>query len=73
MSQRLDRKLSVRERVVLNLHLFVCKWCLDYARQLSFLRDTVRTEAKRLEEEPADNSGLPMAAKERMKRSLTSR
>jgi hypothetical protein len=66
MSQQLDRKISIRQRITLNLHLFVCKWCLDYAKQLSFMRDAVRIEAKQINE-----NSLSSDAKERMKRSLS--
>jgi hypothetical protein len=66
MSQQLDRKISIRQRIALNLHLFVCKWCLDYSKQLSFMRDAVRIEANRINE-----NSLSSEAKERMKRSLT--
>ena len=73
MSRQLDQKLSIRERIVLNLHLFVCKWCLDYAKQLSFLRETVRTETKNIDAQETAGAGLSEEAKERMKRALTSR
>src|SRR5262245_48918218 len=72
ISQQLDRKISLRQRITLNLHLFVCKWCLDYAKQLSFLRDAVRIEANRFDNsEMKDEHTLSSDAKKRMKRSLT--
>ena len=71
MSQQLDRKISLRDRIKLNLHLFVCKWCVDYAKQLSFLRDTVRIQANKFDNsEMTDEHSLSSDAKERMKRSL---
>jgi len=72
ISQQLDHKISLRQRITLNLHLFVCKWCLDYAKQLSFLRNAVRIEADRIDNaEIATEHSLSSDAKERMKRSLT--
>ena len=71
ISQRLDRKISVHQWITLNVHLFVCKWCLDYARQLSFMRDAVRIEADRIDSpEMKDKDSLSSDAKERMKRFL---
>jgi Putative zinc-finger len=71
ISQRLDRKLPLRERIVLNLHLFACKWCLNYARQLTFLRDTFRAQAKEVDrEEISRDVYLSADAKERIKESL---
>lgn len=39
-SQRLDRDLTQREKISLNMHLFVCNMCKQYAKQLEFLRQT---------------------------------
>jgi hypothetical protein len=37
-SAALDRKLTVRERLGLGVHLLVCKWCRCYGKQIKFLR-----------------------------------
>lgn len=37
VSQGLDRKLGLSQRLGLGLHLVICHWCRDYARQLRFL------------------------------------
>ena len=42
VSQGLDRRLGVLERVSLRLHLFVCDGCSRVARQLPFLRKALR-------------------------------
>ena len=36
-SEALDRKLSFAERIGLRIHLFLCKWCRRYAKQVKFL------------------------------------
>jgi hypothetical protein len=72
ISQQLDGKIKVRQWIVLNLHLFVCKWCVDYAKQLSFLRKAVRIEADQINyPDITDEHSLSSEAKDRMKRSLT--
>ncbi len=37
VSEGLERKLSVPQRLGLTLHQFICHRCRDYARQLRFL------------------------------------
>ncbi len=36
-SQQLDRELGLRQRLGLKLHLLICRYCRNYARQLAFL------------------------------------
>jgi hypothetical protein len=38
MSESLDRRLSLGERVTLNLHLHICIWCVRYMEQIRSLR-----------------------------------
>ena len=42
MSQSMERPLSLRERVLLKLHLWVCVWCVWYLEQLRLMRETLR-------------------------------
>jgi hypothetical protein len=42
LSESLDRRLSLRERLELRLHLFVCAWCARYLEQIKFLRSAIR-------------------------------
>ena len=69
-SLALDYKLSLRQRLGLRLHLFLCKWCGRYGEQLRFLRRAAREHPERL----AD-SGPPKLSNEaraRIKHSLRS-
>jgi hypothetical protein len=72
MSESMERRLSLSERVNVKLHLWVCLWCVWYIEHLQLLRTTIRTRA---EQEPnLDSSSLPSlssAARERMKQSLS--
>ncbi len=68
ISQSLERPLSLRERVVLKTHLFVCAWCDWYLRQLHLLRNTLRA-APDTDKSPAAPA-LSTEARERLKRAL---
>ncbi|TAK83523.1 MAG: zf-HC2 domain-containing protein [Betaproteobacteria bacterium] len=41
LSDRLDRKLSLRERISLRIHLAMCTGCSRVERQLEFLREAL--------------------------------
>lgn len=42
VSQGLDRRLSLGERVRLRVHLAICEGCTNFKRQMDFLRLAVR-------------------------------
>jgi len=42
MSESLERRLSIREWLVLRLHLLVCAWCARYLKQIKFFRIVLR-------------------------------
>ncbi len=64
-SERLDRKLSVRERLAFRFHLMMCRTCTRYARQLRFVTTAVAAQQSR---EPGStrDDGLPEAARARI-------
>jgi predicted anti-sigma-YlaC factor YlaD len=49
LSEAQERKLELGERVSLQLHLAVCKWCRDFEGQVGFLRESMRSYARRPE------------------------
>jgi len=55
LSQGLDRKLSLSERIKLKFHLIICKTCNCYDKQLQF----VARSARRLMQPDKDNQGIP--------------
>jgi hypothetical protein len=71
MSESLERRLSIRERLGLRLHLLVCAWCARYLRQIEFIRWVLRAQNARL----ADNfiPSLALDARERIARALQNR
>lgn len=42
LSQGLDRRLGLGERIALRLHLAICNGCSAFSRQIRFLREAVR-------------------------------
>lgn len=71
MSESLERSLTVRERVVLKLHLLVCNWCVWYLQQLRFMRATLRGRAAQISrEETSPTTALSPEARERLKHSF---
>lgn len=70
ISQSMERSLSIRERIKLKLHLWICVWCQWYIEHLHVIRDAARAKA----DEPANvisGPGLSSEARERIRRRLT--
>ena len=42
VSQGLDRRLGLRARVALRLHLLICDGCTHFRKQAAFLRKAMR-------------------------------
>src|SRR5215216_2773001 len=70
MSQSLERPLTLRERVLLKLHLWVCVWCVWYLEQLRLLRTSLRARAAKAGGQYPGVS-LSAEARERIKRALS--
>jgi hypothetical protein len=70
MSESLERRLTVRERMVLRLHLAVCIWCEWYLEKLHELRSLSRARGEVRDAEPARSTTLSTEARERIKRRL---
>lgn len=72
-SESLDRDLPFLDRVSLCFHLFYCRACARYARQIGFVREAVRRMFHRAEHHGLDETqpvALPESARERMKAAL---
>ncbi len=42
-SQALDRKISLREKVLLKLHLLICHGCSNFSKQVTVMREACRS------------------------------
>jgi hypothetical protein len=72
ISESMERGLSLRERVLIKVHLWVCLWCVWYLEHLQLMRDTVRSQAA--QDANTISSSLPplsLEARERMKQKLS--
>ena len=72
MSESLERRLTLRERIKVKLHLWICLWCAWYLEHLQLLRKTIGSRAA--QEANLDSSSLPSLsseARERIKLSLS--
>ena len=70
ISESMDRKLPIHLRMGLWVHLFMCKLCSRYKKQLQILRETVRLYAMG-DETMAPSASLKAAARERIKKALS--
>src|SRR5258708_2615727 len=57
ISESMERRLSLRERVTVKLHLWICLWCVWYLENLQLMRETIQTKAA--QEPNLDSSALP--------------
>ena len=59
LSQELDRKLSLRDRLRLKFHLLICKTCSCYEQQLKFIARSVQRLMQ-----SSDGAGMPPLSEE---------
>lgn len=73
LGESLDRTPSLRERIVMRLHLFTCEACELYLKQVKFLKEAMHAHG---ETSPESNEfsavGLSKEAKEKIKDLLRS-
>ena len=67
-SERMDRELTLRERLAFNMHVMMCRNCLRYARQIALVKQA--TDRLRRRSEQASPAGLSDEARERIARNL---
>ena len=66
-SEALDHPLTLRQRVGLRVHLWLCRWCRRYGQHLAFLRAAARHDAP---EASLPGPGLSPEACERIQHRL---
>jgi hypothetical protein len=72
ISQSFERRLSLRERITLKVHLWICVWCQWYLEHLEVMRKSLRdkgAESPDMDFPAAAN--LSSDARERIKRRLS--
>jgi hypothetical protein len=66
ISQALDRKLPLHQRLLLRLHLFGCLACVRFQTQVRFLHDLLRRQGQQIEQARAPGQRLSAAARARI-------
>lgn len=56
LSDAQERKLSLKDRTVLKMHVMMCSGCRNFSQQMGDLRDITRAYAKGTEAETEDLS-----------------
>jgi hypothetical protein len=69
-SEALEHPLPCSKRIGLKIHVFICRWCQRYGRQLRFLHDAAHDHAESLTD--ASPQKLSPAARDRIKQKLQS-
>jgi hypothetical protein len=71
MSESLDQKLPLRQRMALRMHLLMCKLCPRFWCQLLFLRNATGRFVKEPDRDvPFPSESLSMDARERIERAV---
>lgn len=74
ISQSMDHPLPTRWRVALKFHLFICRFCTRYQRQLLFMREVLRRRAREIDdEESLASTSLSAETRQRLKEALRRR
>jgi hypothetical protein len=69
LSISMDESLPVHHRIMLNVHLLMCKYCNRFRKQLLVMRNALRFE-KITEDEPGQPGSLSEATRERLKKAV---
>ena len=69
VSHACDRRLTLGERIGLQMHLLICSACARFARQIRFLREATRRLASGELDGP-EYPAMPPAARSRIQRKL---
>ena len=70
ISQSLDRSLTLRERLSLKLHLFICEFCKRFSQHMQSICVALKQMTSSIESN--DGIAMPSAAKSRILQSIES-
>ena len=69
VSQSMDASLPVHHRLMITIHLLMCKYCSRFKKQLLIIKKAVRIE-KPAEDDPCQTASLSKATRERIKKAV---
>ena len=67
LGESLDRKLPLKTRITLKLHMLTCRPCARYFEQIKYLRDAMHEHEERLANEQDRAFKLSVNIKEKLK------
>lgn len=70
ISQSLDRSLTLRERLSLKLHLFICEFCKRFSQHMQTIHVALKQMTSSIESN--DSIEMPSATKSRILQSIES-
>lgn len=70
VSQSLDRRLTLKERFAVRIHLWICKYCKRFSQQLLAMRSGLQGMTKSMEEDTQLH--MPSESKARIAKALES-
>ena len=70
ISQSMERNLTLRERIDLKLHLWICAWCQWYLEHLTIIRDAARAKGAESPDLGSNSPTLSAEARDRIRRKL---
>ena len=70
ISESMDRELTLRERINLKLHIWICAWCQWYLEHLEIIRETARAKGAESLNLESVSPTLSAEARERIRRKL---
>ena len=69
VSQSMDASFPVHHRLMITIHLLMCKYCNRFKKQLLIIKKAVRIE-KPAEDDPCQTASLSKATRERIKKAV---
>jgi Putative zinc-finger len=70
ISESMDRELTLRERINLKLHIWICAWCQWYLEHLEIIREAARAKGAESPDLESVSPTLSAEARERIRRKL---
>ena len=70
LGESLDKEPTLREKLVIKLHLFTCEACARYLEQIEFLKAAMHIHSSGPEDETETSIALSRDSKERIKSAL---
>jgi len=71
ISESIDHKLTLKERITIRIHITFCKFCRRYYRQLTMMHHYFEERLKKeSQSSPPAGSSLSLEAKGRIKKNL---